>query len=105
MLGEHSPHAALLDGGTLSDGWADTYLRLLQEATQKWKGHDSLPRKIIAAVHSASSYLSLRYDAWRAFGEGRRNAQTEHNLWRLRTPSEVLLLSAMLTHEVARTAG
>ncbi len=93
VLGSGTPHPVLLSDGVLSDDWTETYLRLLKEAVQKFEGQDSLPRDVVAAVHFASWYLPIRYDAWKSFERGPRNAQTERNLGRLRTPSEFLLLS------------
>jgi hypothetical protein len=105
VLGDGSPHPALLSSGVLSDEWTETYLRLLKEAVQKCEGQDSLPRDIVAAVHFASWYLNIRYDAWRGFEKGRRNEQTERNLGRLRTPSEFLLLSSHVERAKAQHAG
>jgi hypothetical protein len=96
VLGKGLPHQELLQNGILSDDWTETYLRLLNEAVQKYEGQDSLPRDIVAPVHCASWYLNIRYDAWRGFEGGRRNEQTERNLGRLRTPSEYLLLSGFV---------
>jgi hypothetical protein len=105
VLGEGSPHQALLSKGVLSDEWTDIYLRLLKEAVQKFEGQDSLPRDIVAAVHFASWYLNIRYDAWKSFERGPRNEQTERNLGRLRTPSEFLLLSAHAERAKAQHAS
>src|SRR5689334_13573309 len=104
VLGEGQHSNVLLNTGVLSTEWTDTYLRLLKEAAQKFERQVSLPRDIVAAVHFASWYLNIRYDAWRAFEKGRRNEQTEHNLGRLRTPSEYLLLSAFVERAKAEHA-
>ena len=96
VLGSGSPIQLLLDQGVLSDEWTETYLQLLKEADQKFKGQDSLPRDLVAAVHCASWYLNLRYDSWRGFHDGQKNHKTERNLGKLRTPSEYLLLSAVV---------
>ncbi len=93
VLGEGHPGMTLLNTGKLSGEWTDTYLELLKQAVQKCEGRDTLPREIVAAVHFASWYLNIRYDAWRSFEKGKRNEQTETNLARIRTPSEFLLLS------------
>jgi hypothetical protein len=105
VLGGDSPHPALLSTGVLTDEWTDAYLRLLQEAVQTFEGQDSLPRDIVAAVHFASWYLPIRYEAWKSFERGPRNQQTERNLGRLRTPSEFLLLSGHVEREKAKNAG
>ena len=105
VFGAGSPHTALLSTGVLTDEWTDAYLRLLQEAVQKFEGQDSLPRDIVAAVHFASWYLPIRYEAWNSFGRGPRNQQTERNLGRLRTPSEFLLLSGHVEKENVHHAG
>lgn len=96
VLGQGQPSAVLLNTGVLSNEWTDTYLQLLKEVVQKYEGQDSLPRNVVAAVHFASWYLNIRYDAWCKFNKGRQNEQTDHNLARLRTPSEFLLLSAVV---------
>lgn len=93
VLGDGSPNPALLSTGVLTDEWTDAYLGFLEEAVRKFEGQDHLPRKVVAAVHFASWYLPIRYEAWRGFKRGPRNQQTERNLGRLRTPSEFLLLS------------
>jgi hypothetical protein len=93
VFGTESPHSSVLDNGVLSDEWTTTYLQLLKDVNQRFGGQDSLPRDIIAAVHFASWYLNIRYDSWKHFNVGMRNEKTEHNLARLRTPSEMLLLS------------
>jgi hypothetical protein len=105
VFGEREPTVALLNTGMLSDEWTDTYLRLLKETAQTFEGQPSLPREIVAAVHFASWYLNIRYDAWRGFNNGERNQKTEHNLGRLRTPSELLLLSAYAERERAKRSG
>src|ERR1043166_3056514 len=94
VLGEGQPSNLLWTTGVLSNEWTDEYLRLLKEAGERCEGQDYLPRKLVAAVHVASWYLNLRYDAWRS-EKGKRNEQTEVNLARLRTPSERLLLSTV----------
>jgi hypothetical protein len=105
VLGEGQQHNVLLNTGVLTTEWTDTYLQLLKEAVEKCQGRDFLPRDIVAAVHFASWYLNIRYDAWRAFENGRRNEATEHNLGRLRTPSEYLLLSAHVERGKAQHRG
>ena len=95
VLGEGHPGLTLLETGVLSTEWTDTYLQLLKESVQKCEGQDSLPREIVTAVHFASWYLNIRYNAWRSFGKPKRNEQTETNLARIRTPSECLLLSSV----------
>jgi len=105
VLGKGQPSKVILNTGILSTEWTDTYLQLLKESVQKCEGQDSLPRDIVAAVHFASWYLNIRYDAWPAFEKGRRNEQTERNLGRLRTPSEYLLLSAHVERAKAQHAG
>ena len=102
VLGGGSPHPALLSTGVLTDDWTDAYLKLLQEAVQKFEGQDSLPRDVVAAVHFASWYLPIRYEAWKSFERGPHNKQTERNLGRLRTPSESLLLSGHVERERAK---
>ncbi len=99
VLGNGSPHPTLLSTGVLSDGWTDTYLQLLKEVVEGYEGRDSLPRDVVAAVHFASFYLNIRYDAWREIKGGQRNVQTERNLGRLRIPSEFLLLSGVIDRE------
>ncbi len=96
VLGSGASHPILLNTGVLSDTWTDAYLQLLEEAVQKCEGQDSLPRDTVAAVHFASWYLKIRYEAWCGFEKGRRNQRTERNLGRLRIPSEFLLLSAQI---------
>lgn len=93
VLGAGSPHTALLSTGVLSDEWTEMYVQLLKETARKYEGEDSLPRIVVASVHFASWYLNLRYDSWLRFENGPRNERTEHNLVRVRIPSEALLLS------------
>ena len=96
VFGAAHPGVILLDTGVLSTEWTETYLELLKEAVQKCEGQDCLPREIVAAVHFASWYLNIRYDAWRTFQNGKRNDETDTNLARIRTPSECLLLSSVV---------
>ena len=105
VLGAGTPHPTLLSTGVLSDEWTETYLLLLKEAAQKCEGQEFLHRDIVAAVHFASWYLQIRYDAWRGFERGDRNEKTERNLGRLRIPSEFLLLSAHVDRTKAEIAG
>jgi hypothetical protein len=104
VLGGGQSHMSLLSTGVLSDEWTNAYLELLEEAVKKCEGQPSLPRDIVAAVHFASWYLNIRYDAWRSLKDGRRNEQTERNLARLRTPSEFLLLSSHVDRAKAQHA-
>jgi hypothetical protein len=96
VFGAAHPGTVLLNTGVLSTEWTDTYLMLLKEAVQTFEGQDSLPRKIVAAVHFASWYLNIRYKAWQDFEKGKHNHQTDANLARIRTPSEYFLLSAVV---------
>ena len=105
VLGAGSPHPTVLSTGVLTDEWTEAYLQLLKEAAQKSEGREFLHRDIVAAVHFASWYLNIRYDAWRGFHSGQRNEKTERNLGRLRTPSEFLLLSGLVEREKARHVG
>ncbi len=105
VFGEREPTVALLNTGVLSDEWTDTYLRLLKEASQAHEGQSYLPREIVAAVHFASWYLNIRYNAWRAFHHKRIKLKTEENLARVRTPSEQLLLSGYVQRERPRRTG
>ncbi len=64
----------------------------MEVAHNEWHAEMLWPRELVAAIHVASFYFGIRYDAWRAFGGGRRNEQTERELASLRTPSELFLI-------------
>ena len=105
VLGAGEPSSKLLNTGVLTTEWTNTYLQLLDEAVQKCAGRQCLPRDVVTAVHFASWYLNIRYDAWRHFNNGRRIELTERELARLRPPSEHLLLSAMVEKASGQRAG
>lgn len=94
VLGAGKPTNALLNTGTLPGDWVEKYLALLERVVAIWREQATWPREIVGAVHFASFYLNIRYDAWRSWTGG-RNAQTEAGLARIRGPSELFLLAGI----------
>jgi hypothetical protein len=92
VFGPNGPWRPLLEEGHFPEGWVAEYQRLLNVARDEWHTEALWPRELVAAIHVTSFYLNIRYDAWRAFGGGRRNWETERDLAALRTPSELFLL-------------
>ncbi len=93
-LGVADPSHSLVNSGRFPDGWVERYLALLEEATRRWKDQPSWPRELVAAIHFASWYLGIRYEAWRGFKKS-SNTATADQLATIRTPSEFFLLAAL----------
>lgn len=94
VLGAKGPSQALLEHGVFPANWVAQYLALLEKASSLWKETDAWPRDAVGAIHFASFYFNIRYDAWR-HGSGDRNATTERLLGQIRTPSELFLLAGV----------
>ena len=92
VVGKGSPMPVLLNTGVLSPDWVDAYLALLKEAEREWKPQACWPRELVTAIHVASWYLHIRYEAWSGF-EKKKNDATERLLGRIRFHSESFLLS------------
>ena len=92
---EASVQQSLLEKGEFPPGWVETYLELLKEAEIVWRNQTCLPRELIAAVHFASWYLNIRYNAWCVFSK-KLNATTERQLAQIRTPSETFLMMSII---------
>jgi hypothetical protein len=91
VIGDGCPLDDLLQRGTISSKWVDTYLELLAEAKQTWVSRAHWPRELVAAIHIASWVLDSRYRAWLAGDEGRRNSKTEELLSSVTSNSHIFL--------------
>jgi hypothetical protein len=93
-LGADEPASLLLTSGRFPDRWVDKYLRLMERAMEQWGTDKNAPRKAVAAIHFASTYLHLRYWSW-SQSNGRENKATDEALSRIRTQSELWLLGPL----------
>ena len=93
-LGKQEPSSSLLKTGAFPNGWVELYLGLLDQAEKKWGTETAAPRKAVAAIHFASMYLSIRYQAWKGFNR-RNNPITDAALCQVRTSSELWLLGCI----------
>ena len=98
VFGAGGPTGSLVNDGRLPDAWASRYLQLLEAASREWHDQPLWPRELVAAIHFASWYLSVRYDVW-CSSTGSRNEETERELTSLRSPSEIFLMRESLTIE------
>lgn len=96
VLGEKGPTCSLINEGRLPVGWMEEYLELLRIATKQWQHQRLWPRELVTAIHFASWYLHLRYDAWRALHNRNRNETTERELGSIRSHSELFLMHGAL---------
>jgi hypothetical protein len=80
VVGEGCPLDDLLQRGTISSKWVDTYLELLAEAKQTWVSQPHWPRQLVAAIFMASWILDSRYRGWLAGHKDRPNSKTEELL-------------------------
>src|SRR5207244_1477122 len=95
-LGSRCPYRSILDTGKLPATWEGDYLKQLALVSQLWAERLEIPRKVAAAIHAASLYLPLRYDAWRHLNPGMpNNPETESAIARLRTSSELFLMASL----------
>ncbi|MHC4644508.1 MAG: hypothetical protein ACYTBJ_03330 [Planctomycetota bacterium] len=92
-ISDGNPTFHILENGKFPNGWVESYLELLEEASQLWRSEDYWPKKLVAAIHFTSFYLDFRYKAWCAFTKS-RNVQTEDALAGIRVRSEFFLLDA-----------
>jgi hypothetical protein len=91
VIGNGCPLDDLLQKGTISPKWVDTYLELLAEAKQTWLNQAHWPRELVAAIHMVSWVLDSRYRAWLAGDEGRCNSKTEELLSAVTSKSHIFL--------------
>jgi hypothetical protein len=91
VFGEGCPFDDLLNKGTISLEWVNTYLELLKEAKQTWMHQAHWPRQLVTAVHMATWILHNRYSAWSNLEQGKRNSTTEELLNKLRSQSHMFL--------------
>jgi hypothetical protein len=91
IVGKRCPLDDLLQKGTISSQWVDTYLELLREAKQAWMHQALWPRQLVAAVHMVTWILDSRYKAWSGSEQGKRNTKTEELLDTLRSQSHLFL--------------
>ena len=91
-LGTGNPSAELLERGTFPANWVSRYVALIESATRVWREQSDWPKEVVAAIHFASFYLEIRYQAWQ-HGSGRDNSATQKALGEVRRHSELFLLS------------
>ena len=68
------------------------YVALVERATHVWQNQAAWPKEVVAAIHFASFYLEIRYQAWQK-GSARDNPTTRQALGEIRRHSEAFLLS------------
>jgi hypothetical protein len=91
-LGAGNPSTELLERGTFPANWVSRYVALVERASHVWRDQSDWPREVIAAIHFASFYLEIRYQAWQ-HGSARDNPATRKALGEIRRHSELFLLS------------
>ena len=100
VFGSGNPSNELINHGRFPRNWVHTYLGLVHRASDAYRDAHEWPREIVSAIHFASFYLEVRYEAW-ARMSGTRNPSTERQLREVRTPSELFLLAGTAEVTVA----
>ena len=93
-FGKGEPSTLLAQSGQLPIRWAERYFELLEEAVQLWGDDKPAPRRAIAAIHFATTYLHLKYWSWTS-STGGQNKATDDALAQIRTRSEMWLLGPL----------
>ena len=96
--------SSLMEGGRFPANWASTYLALLDRASNVWREQPAWPREVVGAIHFASFYLPVRYDAWKGLS-GAENVATEKTLRHIRLRSEWFLLAGVTDHHEVPSGG
>jgi hypothetical protein len=91
VVGASCPLDDLLQRGTISPEWVNTYSALLSEAKQTWVHQEHWPRQLVSAVHLVTWILDNRYNAWSKSEQDRRNSRTEELLNKVRSESHFFL--------------
>ena len=94
-LGERNPSTTLLNEGAFPGGWVDRYFQLLEQANEQWGNEETAPRKAVAAIHFASTYLHVRFGSWRRMNH-KDNQVTDNFLAHIRTRGELWLLGPIV---------
>lgn len=94
-VGSRCPYQTILDSGAMPPGWVDDYFSQLALVSKLWSKRSEIPMKVATAVHAASLYLPLRYQAWRTFHPGSSNKETDSAIARIRTWSELFLMGPL----------
>lgn len=101
VFGNDGPTESLINEGRFPHEWASKYLELLNVATKQWQHQQMWPRELVAAIHFASWYLDLRYDAW--CSSNPPNKTTERELAAIRSTSELFLMHGSVETDVDAT--